>query len=239
MLLDEKYENDRFFKIIFGNKKHKSWALSLYNALNGSAYSAPENLHFIPVENALYLGMDNDVAFIIADTINLFRPDLSYTPNIPMKFLIHAGEVYTVFSVLRGAYAYRRTQQKAPSPRFICFHNCEEEGEDRSILRLESAFDTYSDLSLRVTMINALEDTKLSDRCQPFREYSWFLSNFMKQSDDDPIDAAIDAVLKRMPDDFMLKSFLQSKSDEIKDIIREELNEGKFRPFPIVSYWSR
>ena len=46
---------DRLFKFIFGNPEHKEWTLSLYNALNNSHYTN---------EDAVYLGMKNDVSFI-------------------------------------------------------------------------------------------------------------------------------------------------------------------------------
>ena len=34
---------DRVFKLIFGNEERKDLTLSLYNAVNGSNYTNPEN----------------------------------------------------------------------------------------------------------------------------------------------------------------------------------------------------
>ena len=33
---------DRLFCYIFGSEAHKEWTLSLYNAVNGTAYTDPE-----------------------------------------------------------------------------------------------------------------------------------------------------------------------------------------------------
>ena len=35
---------DRLFKAIFGRQENKDWLLSLYNALNGSDYTNPDDL---------------------------------------------------------------------------------------------------------------------------------------------------------------------------------------------------
>jgi len=35
---------DRLFKFIFGNPENKEWTLSLYNAVNGSSYTNPDDI---------------------------------------------------------------------------------------------------------------------------------------------------------------------------------------------------
>ena len=46
---------DRVFKFLFGNPENKHWTLSLYNAVNGSSYSDPEEIQFNTIEDAVYL----------------------------------------------------------------------------------------------------------------------------------------------------------------------------------------
>ena len=55
---------DWIFRIIF---KEKPALLALYNAMNGAAYTNPEELVIATLENAIYLGMKNDVCFMIRD----------------------------------------------------------------------------------------------------------------------------------------------------------------------------
>ena len=64
---------DRVFKFLFGNPENKHWTLSLYNAVNGSSYSNPEEIQFNTIEDAAYLGMKNDASFIILNELNLWE----------------------------------------------------------------------------------------------------------------------------------------------------------------------
>ena len=41
-----KYYKDRLFKFIFGNPENKEWTLSLYNAINGTTYSNPDEMPY-------------------------------------------------------------------------------------------------------------------------------------------------------------------------------------------------
>ena len=74
---NQKYK-DRLFKFIFGNPEKKEWTLSLYNAMNGSHYSNPEAIQLNTIEDAVYMGMRNDVSFLIADTMNLYEHQSSF-----------------------------------------------------------------------------------------------------------------------------------------------------------------
>ena len=64
---------DRLFSFIFGSDEHKDWTLSLYNAVNGSSYDDPESIVITTIRDALYLGMHNDVSFIISNEMNMFE----------------------------------------------------------------------------------------------------------------------------------------------------------------------
>lgn len=41
-------------------------ALEVYNAMNDSNYDNPDELVFTTLKNAVYMGMKNDVSFIIS-----------------------------------------------------------------------------------------------------------------------------------------------------------------------------
>ncbi|MCD8045132.1 MAG: hypothetical protein LUE90_00455, partial [Clostridiales bacterium] len=55
---------DRIFRMIF---KEKREFLELYNAMNGTAYDNPDDLVVTTLENAIYMGMKNDVSFMLYD----------------------------------------------------------------------------------------------------------------------------------------------------------------------------
>ena len=70
--VNEKYK-DRIFKSLFGNSEHKDWTLALYNAVNNSHYRNPENIQFNTIDDALFVGLQNDVSFLIAFELNLWE----------------------------------------------------------------------------------------------------------------------------------------------------------------------
>ena len=53
---------DRIFRMLV---KEKKIALEIYNAINDTHYDNPEDVIITTLENAVYLGMKNDVSFII------------------------------------------------------------------------------------------------------------------------------------------------------------------------------
>ncbi|WP_035767613.1 hypothetical protein [Butyrivibrio sp. NC2002] len=73
--INPKYK-DRLFYRLFGSKEHPEWTLSLYNAINNSSYTDVNTIEFNTLEDALYLGMKNDVSFIIQEFLCVFEHQL-------------------------------------------------------------------------------------------------------------------------------------------------------------------
>ena len=64
---------DRLFNFIFGRVENRAWTLNLYNIVNGSDYSDPECVQINTIQEVLYLGMRNDVSFLISSDLNLYE----------------------------------------------------------------------------------------------------------------------------------------------------------------------
>ena len=52
---------DTLFRLLFQDRDR---LLSLYNAVNRTSYDSPEELTVVTLENAVYMNMKNDVAFL-------------------------------------------------------------------------------------------------------------------------------------------------------------------------------
>ena len=52
---------DTIFRMLFSDRKN---LLSLYNAVNQSNYNNPDDLEIVTLENAIYMGMKNDLALL-------------------------------------------------------------------------------------------------------------------------------------------------------------------------------
>ncbi|MBQ7529752.1 hypothetical protein IJT10_07630, partial [bacterium] len=146
---------DRLFKFIFGNPENREWTLSLYNAVNGSNYTDANEIKFNTIENIVYMGMRNDVSFLVANTVSFYEQQSTFNPNMPMRLFIYAGMVYAKYVKESNDYnRYSSSQQKAPTPKCVCFYNGEINKEDKVILKLSDSFDGESDIEVKVTMIN-------------------------------------------------------------------------------------
>ena len=85
---------DSIFCRIFNEKKE---LLSLYNALNMSHYENPDDLEIITLDNALFLQMKNDVAFLInTNEMCLIEHSSTVCLNYPLRSLLYLAREYEV-----------------------------------------------------------------------------------------------------------------------------------------------
>ena len=85
---------DTVFRMLFRNKKE---LLSLYNALNGTDYKDEDALQVETLEHAIYMGVSDDVAFLLDCRLNIFEQQASYNPNMPLRDLVYIATHYAGF----------------------------------------------------------------------------------------------------------------------------------------------
>ena len=221
---------DRVFKFLFGHPENRVWTLALYNAVNGSSYDNPDDIEFNTIEDAVYLGMKNDVSFIIVDEMNLWEHQSTFNPNMPMRFFLYAGKLYEKYIAGSEYYPYSRTLQPVPRPKCICFYNGTAEQPERQILRLSEAFGGDGDIEVVVKMLNINygKNKALMEACDPLNEYAWLVDAIRRnQRQLKNLEAAIDAAIDEMPDDFSIKRFLLQNKAEVKGMFLTEYDQEK------------
>ncbi len=127
---------DTVFRMLFREKKQ---LLGLYNAVSGRNYENPEKLDIVMLESAVYLGMRNDVAFIIDMRLYLFEHQSTVNKNMPLRFLQYVSAEYEKIIVSKNLH--RRTLIKIPAPHFVVFYNGMEKCGERQELRLSAAYE--------------------------------------------------------------------------------------------------
>ena len=132
---------DGLFRLVFQRKED---LLSLYNALNGSNYSNPDELEINTLDNVLYLTMKNDVAFLISGTMNLYEHQSTFNPNMPVRGLMYFSKLYEKYIVTNGIDIYTSTPKKLPFPQYFVFYNGTMDEPDRSELKLTDLLDMPS-----------------------------------------------------------------------------------------------
>ena len=196
-------------------------------------YTDVNALSLTTLENAVYMGMKNDVSFLIDDVMSFYEQQSTFNPNMPMRFLIYAGMVYS--SYIEESSTYRRyspKQQKAPTPKCVCFYNGTADKDDRTILSLADAFDaeTEPDIEVKVTMININygHNRELLESCRPLNEYSWFVDRVrVNRKENGKLEKAISAAIDELPDDALIKPFLVMNKAEVTRMCITEYDEER------------
>ena len=133
-------------------------ALQLYNALNGTDYTDSSVIEFNTLENAIYLGMKNDLSFIIAYRTSLYEFQSTITPNMPLRNLFYISDIFQGYVRNRTLYSSRCI--KIPAPRFIVLYNGIRPMPEQVEYKLSDAFEVYEEdpqLELKVTVLNINE----------------------------------------------------------------------------------
>jgi len=82
----------RLFEMLYRDKKE---LLELYNAVNDTSYTNPDDLQINTLENAIYLSMHNDVSFVIDSRLSLYEHQSTYSPNLPLRYLMYVSDLYS------------------------------------------------------------------------------------------------------------------------------------------------
>lgn len=233
MLTDVSREHkDRVFRFIFGSPENKAWTLSLYNAVNGSCYHDPDEIQFNTLEDVLYMGMKNDVSFIVRSEMNLWEHQSSFNPNMPMRFLSYGTQLYEQYIATNDYYEYSSRLQPLPKPNCICFYNGKADQSERQVLKLSEAFGGEADIEVKVTMLNINygKNKGLMDACRPLREYAWLVETIrINQREMQDFEAAVDAAINVMPEDFAIWEFLIANRAGVKRMFLKEYDEEKMK----------
>ncbi len=224
---------DRLFCFIFGRSENRAWTLSLYNAVNGTEYTNPDDVEITTMEDCIYMGMKNDVSFIIDSDISLYEHQSSFNPNMPVRQLMYLGRQYDKYIKRTGQNIYGKKQMVLPVPRLITFYNGVDDVSDR-VLKLSDSFPVYSDagksdVEVTVHMYNIRPQYKstIVEMCKPLEEYSWFIEKVREYRKSMEIGAAVDRAISDMPKEFGIRSFIEQHQAEVRNMCLTEYNEAE------------
>ena len=224
---------DTVFRMLFSDRKN---LLSLYNAVNQSDYNNPDDLEIVTLENAIYMGMKNDLAFIMDTNLYLYEHQSTYNPNMPLRDLFYICSEYQKLVDKKSLYS--STLQKIPAPNFIEFYNGSTAAPDCTELRLSSAFEHLSDepkLELIVTVLNVNEghNADLMQHCNTLNEYAQYVARVRLYAADMSLDQAVERAVDECIREGILAEFLTCNRNEVISMsifeYDKELEEKKLR----------
>lgn len=229
--VNKKYK-DTVFRKLFGENREN--ALSLYNAVNGTAYTNPDDLEYTTLEDVIYMKYKNDVLFLIDKTLSLYEHQSSYNPNMPLRGFLYYADLYRKL-IHRSERLYSKHLLKIPRPHYIVFYNGSEKelAEERRILRLSDAFETDTgagEYEWTATMINinSGKNQSIMDSCHVLYEYAVFVAKIKKYRDSMELKEAIDLTVRECIEENILRDFLEQHRREVCDMCLTEFDEKKY-----------
>lgn len=222
----KKYK-DTVYRMLF---KQPDKALSLYNGLNGTAYTDMSMLEFNTLENAIYMGIKNDLSFLILNQMHLYEQQSTYTPNMPLRDLFYVADLLQAFVKDKSLYSSR--QIKLPAPHFVVLYNGTTKLPERMELKLSDAFAMPMDspeleLKVQIININPGMNEELKEKCPALREYVIYVEKVRNYAKFMPLEEAVECAIEECIKDDVLRDFLLRQRAEVVKVSIYEYDEER------------
>ena len=205
-------------------------ALSLYNALNGTSYTDASQITFNMLDNAIYMGMQNDISFLIMNEVNLYEHQSTYNLNMPLRDLFYVAELLQVYVKDQSLYSSKLI--KLPTPHFVVFYNGVESKPERQVLKFSEAFEVPTkdpELELKVTILNINPEMneELKEKCPILKQYTQYVEQVRYNSVGMPLEQAVEAAIEYCIRHDILKDFLLKQRAEVVKMSIFEYDEER------------
>ena len=206
---------DTLFRMIFSTREN---LLSLYNAVNHSHYTDAKELEIVTLENAVYMNMKNDQAFLLDMQLNLYEHQSTYNPNMPLRDLFYISGEYQKLVDRKSLYS--SILLKLPAPNFIVFYNGKRKMPDRWTNCLSESYENQQgdpNLELKVVTININRDCnrKLMEQCRILGEYAQYVEKVRENAETMSLDSAVKEAVDECIQKGILADFLRVNRAEV------------------------
>ena len=176
IFVKRKYK-DVLFRYVFREKKE---LLQLYNAINHTNYTNPDDLVITTMEDVIYIGMKNDLSFIIANEMDLYEHESSFNENMPLRGLLYFAKLYESYVESNNLNRHNKKRIPLPFPRFVVFYNGEKDIPEVLEMRLSDSFEKREEepaveCIARFININYGHNQELLNSCKRLHDYSYFV----------------------------------------------------------------
>ena len=221
---------DTLFRMLF---QEKEALLSLYNAVGQTDYKDASQLEIVTLENAIYMNMKNDLAFLINLELNLYEHQSTWNPNMPLRDLFYVAKEYE--QLIRKETLYSSRLVKLPVPRFLVFCNGRMPDQaEKIILKLSDSFEKRTgepELELKVTVlnINAGCNETLMNACRLLKEYSLYVARVRSYASQMDMNTAVNRAVEECISEGILADFLLKSRAEVVAMSIFEYDEERER----------
>ncbi len=223
---------DIVFRLVFGNDRQA--LLQLYNVLHGTAYVDPHELQIVTLDNAIYISRKNDLAFLLAGSINMYEHQSTLNPNMPVRFLIYLAQEYQLLVESTDRSLYGSELIPLPTPQCVVFYNGTTDTPDEYELRLSSAFSNQDvepavEVVVKVININYGHNEHLMQGCGMLSQYAQFVAVTREYANKyDNREEAMNAAIEYCIGHGILEDILRKYRSQVLGSLLEEFDEKKY-----------
>ena len=223
---------DILFRLVFGDDRQA--LLQLYNALHGTAYTDPHELQIVTLDNAIYISRKNDLAFLLAGSINMYEHQSTLNPNMPVRFLIYLAQEYQLLVESTDKSLYGSELIPLPTPQCVVFYNGTADTPDEYELRLSSAFSNQDvepavEVVVNVININYGHNEHLMQGCGLLSQYAQFVAATREYANKyDNREEAMNAAIEYCIEHGILEDILRKHRSQVLGSLLEEFDEKKY-----------
>ena len=223
---------DILFRLVFGDDRQA--LLQLYNALHGTAYTNPHELQIVTLDNAIYISRKNDLAFLLAGSINMYEHQSTLNPNMPVRFLIYLAQEYQLLVESTDRSLYGSELIPLPTPQCVVFYNGTADTPDEYELRLSSAFSNQNvepavEVVVNVININYGHNEHLMQGCGLLSQYAQFVAVTREYANKyDNREEAMNAAIEYCIGHGILEDILRKHRSQVLGSLLEEFDEKKY-----------
>ncbi len=205
---------DTIFRKLFHEKKS---LLSLYNAINETNYENPQELEAVTMDNAIYMGMKNDFAFVLDCQMYLYEHSATINTNMSQHFMNYIASEYR--NILRKISFYTETLIELPNITFIVLYNGLNNVPERMVLNLSDAYEEMaenSNLELIVTQLNLNPgfNEQIKKTCQILNEYMQYVEHVRTFAESMWLEDAVEHAVDYCMGKGILGDFLSENREE-------------------------
>ncbi len=218
---NREYKSDVFSMLL----EEKENALLLYNALNDSDYTNPDDVEICTLEKGISLTVRNDASFVIDSSLNIYEHQSTVCPNMPLRSLIYVANHLEKRIKQQKLNLFGHTLVKIPTPKFIVFYNGKENQPEKYEYKLSDCFEKETDnpqleLKCIVYNINKGNNAELLNRCGFLKDYMIFIDYVRYYYDEKNLSLgdSIEYAINRCIDEDVLKDFLINRREEVAKV---------------------
>lgn len=225
----ERRYKDSVFRMLFRKKKA---LLSLYNAVNKTNFTNEDEMEIVTLENAIYMGMKNDVSCVFDFELSLYEHQSTVNPNMPLRDLFYVAKQLQKIVEKEKKDLYSSKPIQIPAPRFVVFYNGSANRPEREECCLSDLFAKQMErpeLELIVTVynINPGMNEELLEACQLLKEYMLFTTKVRENQVTMELNVAVHKAVEACIQEGILEDFLREQRAEVIEMCIYEYDQEK------------